>query len=176
MKVCFFLLLVNFPSVMDPLYYVFFSRYRSVGPQPKKSISFTNTVKGGQTKGYIGANQSRMAMSKTLIVLPEIKTEKMNISTPRTVIQVIFFRILSVFENGTIKNLTEMWKVENTLLWNNQLTSYIDILVLLEFSPHNIFYSIILAVGPYNSLLIMRTLARSEESLLMTFRTSWLWY
>ncbi|XP_045658029.1 dynein axonemal intermediate chain 4 isoform X4 [Ursus americanus] len=61
----------------------------SVGPQPKKSISFTNTVKGGQTKGYIGANQSRMAMSKTLMVLPEIKTEKMNISTPRTVIQVI---------------------------------------------------------------------------------------
>ncbi|XP_002921998.4 WD repeat-containing protein 78 [Ailuropoda melanoleuca] len=61
----------------------------SVGPQPKKSISFTNTVKGGQTKGYIGANQSRMAMSKTLMVLPEIKTEKMNISTPRTAIQVI---------------------------------------------------------------------------------------
>ncbi|XP_048076671.1 dynein axonemal intermediate chain 4 isoform X4 [Ursus arctos] len=61
----------------------------SVGPQPKKSISFTNTVKGGQTKGYIGANQSRMATSKTLMVLPEIKTEKMNISTPRTVIQVI---------------------------------------------------------------------------------------
>ncbi|XP_027466320.1 WD repeat-containing protein 78 isoform X2 [Zalophus californianus] len=61
----------------------------SVGPQPKKSISFTNTVKGGQTKGYVGVNQSRMAMSKTLTVLPEIKTEKMNISTPRTVIQVI---------------------------------------------------------------------------------------
>ncbi|XP_032725937.1 WD repeat-containing protein 78 isoform X4 [Lontra canadensis] len=61
----------------------------SVGPQPKKSISFTNTVKGGQTKGYLGANQSRMAMSKTLMVLPEIKTEKMNMPTVRTPIQVI---------------------------------------------------------------------------------------
>ncbi|XP_022352889.1 WD repeat-containing protein 78 isoform X1 [Enhydra lutris kenyoni] len=61
----------------------------SIGPQPKKSISFTNTVKGGQTKGYLGANQSRMAMSKTLMVLPEIKTEKMNMPTVRTPIQVI---------------------------------------------------------------------------------------
>ncbi|XP_045837491.1 dynein axonemal intermediate chain 4 isoform X2 [Meles meles] len=61
----------------------------SVGPQAKKSISFTNTVKGGQTKGYVGANQSRMAMSKTLTVLPEIKIEKMNMPTVRTPIQVI---------------------------------------------------------------------------------------
>uniref|UniRef100_A0A667H071 Dynein axonemal intermediate chain 4 n=3 Tax=Lynx TaxID=13124 RepID=A0A667H071_LYNCA len=61
----------------------------STGPQPKKSISFISTVKGTQTKGYSGANQSRMALSKTLTIAPEIKAEKMSISTPRTVIQVI---------------------------------------------------------------------------------------
>lgn len=66
-------------------------------------------------KGYSGATQSRMAMSKTMINVPETK-EKVSISSPKTVIQVIFFRILSLFENGTIKNSTEMLKVENMLL------------------------------------------------------------
>ncbi|XP_058159362.1 dynein axonemal intermediate chain 4 isoform X4 [Dasypus novemcinctus] len=55
----------------------------------RKSISFISPVKGTQTKGYAGATQSRMAMSKTLVILPEIKTEKMGISTNNTYIQVI---------------------------------------------------------------------------------------
>lgn len=160
---------------MNPSCYVIFSWYRSTGPQPKKSISFISTVKGTQTKGYSGANQSRMALSKTLTIAPEIKAEKMSISTPRIVIQVIFFRILSLFENGIIKNLTEMLKVENILLWSNELTSNIDTLILLESLPHDISYSVTLAVGFYNSLLVIETLGWSEESLLMTLRTSWLW-
>ncbi|XP_004431634.1 PREDICTED: WD repeat-containing protein 78 [Ceratotherium simum simum] len=58
--------------------------------QPRKSISVTGPVKGAQTKGYFGANQTRMAMSKTMIVLPDIKTvEKASVSTTRTVTQVI---------------------------------------------------------------------------------------
>ncbi|XP_049735483.1 dynein axonemal intermediate chain 4 isoform X1 [Elephas maximus indicus] len=61
----------------------------TVGPQVRKSISFISTVKGTQTKGYAGANQSRMAMSKTMMILPEMKIEKMNISSPKMVIQVI---------------------------------------------------------------------------------------
>ena len=79
---------------MDPLYYVFFSWYRNVASQPKKSISFTGSVKGIQTKGYAGANQSRMGMSKIMTVLPEMKVEKMNISTTKAVTQVIFFFFL----------------------------------------------------------------------------------
>ncbi|XP_039089343.1 dynein intermediate chain 4, axonemal [Hyaena hyaena] len=57
--------------------------------QPKKSISFISTAKKTQIKGYSGLNQSRMAMSKTMIIGPDVKAEKMNISTSKTVIQVI---------------------------------------------------------------------------------------
>ncbi|KAM5323114.1 dynein axonemal intermediate chain 4 isoform 2-T2 [Glossophaga mutica] len=60
----------------------------NVGSQPKKSISFTGAVKGAQTKGYSGATQSRMGMSRVLTVLPESKLEKMNISTTKIVTQV----------------------------------------------------------------------------------------
>lgn len=115
-----------------------------------------------------------MAMSKTMIIGPDIKAEKMNISTSKTVIQVIFFRILSLFESGTIMNLIEMLKVENMLLWNNELASNVDTLILLESLTHDVSYSVILAVGFYNSLLPIGTLEWSEESLLMTLRTSWL--
>ena len=67
--------------------------------------------------GYISANQSRMAVSKTMVILPDPKTvEKMNISSTKTVTRVIFFRILSLFENDTGKNLIEMLKVESMLL------------------------------------------------------------
>ena len=42
--------------------------------------------------GYAGANQSRMAMSKNMMILPEAKQmEKMTISSAKTVTQVIFF-------------------------------------------------------------------------------------
>ncbi|XP_008567225.1 PREDICTED: WD repeat-containing protein 78 [Galeopterus variegatus] len=52
--------------------------------QPKKSISFTGTIKGPPMKGYIGANQSRMALSKTMLIPPELKTiEKMNIASTK---------------------------------------------------------------------------------------------
>ena len=50
--------------------------------------------------GYAGANQSRMAMSKNMMILPEAKQmEKMTISSAKTVTQVIFFRIPNLFEN-----------------------------------------------------------------------------
>ncbi|XP_058159360.1 dynein axonemal intermediate chain 4 isoform X2 [Dasypus novemcinctus] len=62
---------------------------KSSSSTTRKSISFISPVKGTQTKGYAGATQSRMAMSKTLVILPEIKTEKMGISTNNTYIQVI---------------------------------------------------------------------------------------
>ncbi|XP_035933571.1 dynein axonemal intermediate chain 4 isoform X2 [Halichoerus grypus] len=96
----------------------------SVGPQPKKSISFTNTVKGGQTKGYVGANQSRMAMSKTLTVLPEIKTEKMNISTPRTVIQVINALGVDVTPRPLYHQDTHMGAAKPNKLLTSQEGSY----------------------------------------------------
>lgn len=82
----------------------------------RRSISSANQAKGAQAKGYLGANQSRMAMSKNILILPDMKTEKMNIPTPRTATQVIFFRILSLFEIDTVKNLIEILKVENRLL------------------------------------------------------------
>lgn len=57
-------------------------------------------------KGYIGANQSRTTMSKTMTIIPETKiSEKMNISTTKAVIQVILFRILSLFENEILTKL-----------------------------------------------------------------------
>ncbi|XP_010987376.1 dynein axonemal intermediate chain 4 [Camelus dromedarius] len=63
----------------------------NIGSQPGKSISFTGLAKGAQMKGgYIGANQSRMAMSKTMLIVSDVKTtEKMTISTTKTAIQVI---------------------------------------------------------------------------------------
>ena len=68
--------------------------------------------------GYAGANQSRMTMSKNMMILPEAKQiEKMTISSAKTVTQVIFFRILNLFENYTGKNLIEMLKVENMLFF-----------------------------------------------------------
>lgn len=112
----FFLLLVSFSSIVDPLYYVFFSSYRTITSQPK-SISFPGKVKATQTRGYFGANQSRMAVSRTAMILPDMKSaEKLNSPTSRTVTQVIFFRILSLFENDVMKNLMEMLRVENILL------------------------------------------------------------
>ncbi|KAF6112278.1 hypothetical protein HJG60_020308 [Phyllostomus discolor] len=60
----------------------------NVGSQPKKSISFTGSVKRNQSKGYAGANQSRMGTSRILTILPETKVEKMNISATKLVSQV----------------------------------------------------------------------------------------
>uniref|UniRef100_A0A8C6D1P6 Dynein axonemal intermediate chain 4 n=1 Tax=Moschus moschiferus TaxID=68415 RepID=A0A8C6D1P6_MOSMO len=58
----------------------------NVGLGPRKSISFVGAGKGALMKGgYAGANQSRMAMSKNMI-LPEAKQiEKMTISSAKTV-------------------------------------------------------------------------------------------
>ncbi|XP_012657093.1 WD repeat-containing protein 78 [Otolemur garnettii] len=53
--------------------------------QARKSISFIGPGKATQAKGYAGANQSRMVMSKTMILPPELRTEKMNISSIKTV-------------------------------------------------------------------------------------------
>ncbi|KAM9107351.1 dynein axonemal intermediate chain 4 isoform 2-T2 [Megaptera novaeangliae] len=63
---------------------------RNTGAQPKRSISSTGPAKGAQMKGgYISANQSRMAVSKTMVILPDPKTvEKMNISSTKTVTRV----------------------------------------------------------------------------------------
>lgn len=59
--------------------------------------------------GYAGANQSRMAMSKNMMILPEAKqVEKMTISSAKTITQVLFFRIPNLFENDAGKNLIEM--------------------------------------------------------------------
>ncbi|PNI71182.1 WDR78 isoform 3 [Pan troglodytes] len=53
--------------------------------QPKKSISFFATMKATSVKGYTGANQSRMAVSKTVLIPPELKTvEKTNPSIKTT--------------------------------------------------------------------------------------------
>ncbi|XP_008070391.1 WD repeat-containing protein 78 isoform X2 [Carlito syrichta] len=57
--------------------------YRSSATQPKKSISFISPVRGAPAKSYAGANQSRMAISKTMVV-PELKlAEKINISSTK---------------------------------------------------------------------------------------------
>ena len=59
--------------------------------------------------GYAGANQSRMAMSKNMMILPEAKqVEKMTISSAKTITQLLFFRIPNLFENDAGKNLIEM--------------------------------------------------------------------
>lgn len=93
-------------SIVDPLNYVFFSWYRSTGTQPKKSISFIGPGKGAQRKGSVSATQSRMAMSKTMVVPADVKTsEKISISNIKGITQVIFLRILSLFENDTLKKL-----------------------------------------------------------------------
>ncbi|XP_053446437.1 dynein axonemal intermediate chain 4 isoform X2 [Nycticebus coucang] len=65
---------------------VFVFTFRNDNVQVRKSISFIGSGKGPQSKGYAGANQSRMGMSKTMILPPELKTaEKMNISGTKTV-------------------------------------------------------------------------------------------
>uniref|UniRef100_A0A8C4PK86 Dynein axonemal intermediate chain 4 n=1 Tax=Equus asinus TaxID=9793 RepID=A0A8C4PK86_EQUAS len=61
---------------------------QTVTSQPK-SISFPGKVKATQTRGYFGANQSRMAVSRTAMILPDMKSaEKLNSPTSRTVKQV----------------------------------------------------------------------------------------
>uniref|UniRef100_A0A8C9BD64 Dynein axonemal intermediate chain 4 n=1 Tax=Phocoena sinus TaxID=42100 RepID=A0A8C9BD64_PHOSS len=62
----------------------------NTGTQSKRSISFTGPAKGAQMKGgYISANQSKMAGSKTMVILPDPKTvEKMNISSTKTATRV----------------------------------------------------------------------------------------
>ncbi|XP_016063645.1 PREDICTED: WD repeat-containing protein 78 [Miniopterus natalensis] len=62
----------------------------SVGLQPRRSvIGFTNPVKGAQMKAYSSSNQSRMGMSKNMMILPEVKiSERMNIPMTKTVTQV----------------------------------------------------------------------------------------
>uniref|UniRef100_A0A8C3W1P5 Uncharacterized protein n=1 Tax=Catagonus wagneri TaxID=51154 RepID=A0A8C3W1P5_9CETA len=50
-------------------------------------------AKGAQIRGgYAGSNQSRMAVSKTMVIPSDIKTtEKMNISSTKVVTQVLEF-------------------------------------------------------------------------------------
>ncbi|XDA70044.1 hypothetical protein R6Z07F_000420 [Ovis aries] len=62
----------------------------NVGLGPRKSISFVGAGKGTLMKGgYAGANQSRMTMSKNMMILPEAKQiEKMTVSSAKTVTQV----------------------------------------------------------------------------------------
>ncbi|KAM6217062.1 LOW QUALITY PROTEIN: dynein axonemal intermediate chain 4 [Rhynchocyon petersi] len=67
---------------------VCFSR-GSIGQQTNTSVNFTGTTKRTPSKGYPGAFQSKMAISKTTVVLPEVKAEKMNVSSTKTAIQVI---------------------------------------------------------------------------------------
>nr|KAF6509085.1 hypothetical protein HJG63_020639 [Rousettus aegyptiacus] len=61
----------------------------NTGTQPAKAISFTGLAKGTQAKGYPSACQSRMGLSKTMVVPSDIKTEKSNISSTKATIQVI---------------------------------------------------------------------------------------
>lgn len=81
-----------------------FSLYRAV-LQSKKSISFTEKAKEALKKGFSGVNQSRMGVSRNLVILPEMKTtEKVNVPGPKTV-QVMFFRNLGLFLKDIMKNL-----------------------------------------------------------------------
>ncbi|XP_006862560.1 PREDICTED: WD repeat-containing protein 78 [Chrysochloris asiatica] len=57
----------------------------NIDPQTRKSISFTSPIKVTPPKGYAGAYQSRMAMSKTMVVLPEVKVEKVNASSTKVI-------------------------------------------------------------------------------------------
>lgn len=57
--------------------------------QSKKSITFTEKTKDSLKKGYAGANQSRMGVSRNLVILPEMKmTEKLNVASAK-IIQVL---------------------------------------------------------------------------------------
>ncbi|XP_023574020.1 WD repeat-containing protein 78 isoform X2 [Octodon degus] len=57
--------------------------------QSKKSISFTEKAKDSLKKGHAGANQSRMGVSRNLIIVPEMKmTEKVNVASTK-IIQVL---------------------------------------------------------------------------------------
>ncbi|KAM8790185.1 dynein axonemal intermediate chain 4 [Rhynchonycteris naso] len=57
--------------------------------QPKKSVSFTGAPRGTPMKGYAGANQSRMGMSRNMVIVPEMKAmEKMNSPITKSVMQV----------------------------------------------------------------------------------------
>ncbi|XP_058513726.1 dynein axonemal intermediate chain 4 isoform X2 [Ochotona princeps] len=54
--------------------------------QAKKSISFIGAGKGVPAKGYAGANQSKMGLSKTTLTQSDTKAiEKMNIPTTKTI-------------------------------------------------------------------------------------------
>ncbi|XP_045403754.1 dynein axonemal intermediate chain 4 [Lemur catta] len=55
------------------------------GTQLRKSISIIGPAKPTAVKGYIGANQSRMITSKAMVIVPELKTEKMNIPSIKTI-------------------------------------------------------------------------------------------
>ncbi|CAH6790582.1 Wdr78 [Phodopus roborovskii] len=58
----------------------------SPSSQTRKSISFINPSKSSSGKGYVGANQSRLGMSRTMVTVPEMKpAEKLNISSIKTV-------------------------------------------------------------------------------------------
>ncbi|CAO2588279.1 Dynein axonemal intermediate chain 4, partial [Lemmus lemmus] len=62
------------------------SLYRSPSSQTRKSISFSSPSKTSSGKGYAGATQSRIGMSRTMVSVPEIKpVEKLNISGTKTV-------------------------------------------------------------------------------------------
>nr|KAF6384152.1 hypothetical protein mPipKuh1_018803 [Pipistrellus kuhlii] len=53
----------------------------------RKSVTgFSGTVKGAQTKGYLGMNPSRLGLTKVMSTLPEMKTDKM--ITTKAAIQV----------------------------------------------------------------------------------------
>ncbi|XP_062049370.1 dynein axonemal intermediate chain 4 [Lepus europaeus] len=56
------------------------------GSQTRKSISFIGAARGMPTKGFIAANQSRMALSKTTLTQSDVKTlEKMNTPSTKTI-------------------------------------------------------------------------------------------
>ncbi|XP_041508840.1 dynein intermediate chain 4, axonemal isoform X1 [Microtus oregoni] len=58
----------------------------SPSSQTRKSISFSSPSKASSGKGYAGATQSRIGMSRTMVSVPEIKSvEKLNISGTKTV-------------------------------------------------------------------------------------------
>nr|XP_048309163.1 dynein axonemal intermediate chain 4 isoform X1 [Myodes glareolus] len=58
----------------------------SPSAQTRKSISFGSPSKANLGKGYAGATQSRMGMSRTMVSVPEIKpAEKLTISGTKTI-------------------------------------------------------------------------------------------
>ncbi|KAM5268958.1 dynein axonemal intermediate chain 4 isoform 3-T3 [Hipposideros larvatus] len=61
----------------------------NTGTQPVKSISFIGPGKGAQTKRSVSVLQSRIAVSRSTMLLPDVKTaEKMSISNIRGITQV----------------------------------------------------------------------------------------